>query len=432
MHHVDEHPLVVLHELKIRDLGQRQRRGVRGLYRYNRTAVLRVLDVAERRVIGTGNTLERVRHGGRNARGLGRNRHRACNAGKRVLHISGDADRCRVRVPPLGELVSVVNQFGHGVVAQHERKRRPLLVDLNLRVDERFDLHHAVITVLSRLPAHVRDGIECHFRRHILLDHHAPAAAAVVHAAVLAFPEPHKLVAETVAIVLLIITLVQAVGLALNALPVLAAEPLRVFADFGYRSAAHNDKVRLLLHVRIRRISEQNICVHHLLGTDFSLHTAQTGLLACVKVKIQCRVTIHAGVAQHHVVLTFQLGALHHAVNALLKDFRRILCLFIRQKRFNLLIHIVRDDLCHLVMYNRIQYVHRDRPQVLTLESFPLLSLHKVLALLDVLVQPNAGVVLYALLILGLYPISRERDFLLIHRSIPPARGRCRHSGADC
>ena len=62
MHHVDEHPLVVLNKLIICDLGQRKRRSVRGLYRYDRTAVLRILDVAERRVIGTGNTLERVRH----------------------------------------------------------------------------------------------------------------------------------------------------------------------------------------------------------------------------------------------------------------------------------------------------------------------------------------------------------------------------------
>ena len=253
-----------------------------------------------------------------------------------------------------------------------------------------------------------------------------------MHAAVLGLPEPHKLIAEIIAARLLVIALIQSVGLALNGFPFLAAEPLRVLADFRYRTAAHNDKVRLLLHVRIRRISEQNVRVHHLFGADFTLHTAQTGLLACVKPEIQCRVTVHAGVAQHHVVLTFQLGALHHAVNALLKDFRRKLGLFIRQKRFNLLIHIVRDDLRHLVMHDRIQYVHRDRTQVLALESFPLLPFHKVLALLDVLIQPDSGVVLYALLVLGLYSVSRERDFLLIHRSNPPARGRCRHSGADC
>ena len=91
---------------------------------------------------------------------------------------------------------------------------------------------------------------------------------------VLAFPEPHKLIAEAVAVILLVITLVQAVGLALNGLPFLAAEPFCVLADFGYRSAAHNDKVRLLLHVRIRRISEQNIRVHYLFGADFALHPA--------------------------------------------------------------------------------------------------------------------------------------------------------------
>ena len=62
MHHVDEHPLVVLDKLVICDLGQRKRRSVRGLHRYDCTAVLRILYVAERRVIGTGNTLERVRH----------------------------------------------------------------------------------------------------------------------------------------------------------------------------------------------------------------------------------------------------------------------------------------------------------------------------------------------------------------------------------
>ena len=132
------------------------------------------------------------------------------------------------------------------------------------------------------------------------------------------------------------------------------------------------------------------------------------------------------------MVLTFQLGTLHHAVNALLKDFRRILGLLIRKERLNLLIHIVRDDLRHLVMHDRIQYVHRDRTQVLALEAFPLFPFHKVLALLDVLVQAEAGVVLHALFVLGLHPVSRERGFLLIHRLIPPARGRCRHSAADC
>ena len=253
-----------------------------------------------------------------------------------------------------------------------------------------------------------------------------------MYPAVLRLPEPHKLVAETVAVILLVITLVQSIGLALNALPVLAAEPLCILADFGNRTAAHNDKVRLLLHVRIRRISEQNVRVHHLLGTDLTLHTAQTGLLACVKVKIQRRVTIYAGVAQDHVVHALDLRPLDYAINALLKDFRRKLCLFIRQKRFNFLIHIVRDDLCHLVMYDRVENVHRDRPQVLTLESFPLLPFHKVLALFYVLVQPDTGVVLHTFFVLGLHPVSRERDFLLIHRSNPPARGRCRHSGVDC
>ena len=132
------------------------------------------------------------------------------------------------------------------------------------------------------------------------------------------------------------------------------------------------------------------------------------------------------------MVLALELRPLHHAVNALFKDFRRILGLLIRKERLNLLIHIVRDDLRHLVMYDRIQDVHRDRTQVLTLESFPLLSLHKVLALFYVLVQPDTGVVLHTFFVLGLYPVGRERDFLLIHRSNPPARGRCRHSGGDC
>ena len=126
------------------------------------------------------------------------------------------------------------------------------------------------------------------------------------------------------------------------------------------------------------------------------------------------------------------LRPLDHAINALLKDFRRKLSLLIWQERLNLLIHIVRDDLRHLVMYNRIKHVHRNGPQVLALEALPLPALDEVLALLDVLVQAQPGVVLYALLILGLHPLGRERGFLLIHRLIPPARGRCRHSGADC
>ena len=130
-------------------------------------------------------------------------------------------------------------------------------------------------------------------------------------------------------------------------------------------------------------------------------------------------------------MLTFQFCSLNHTINALLKDFRRILGLLIRKERLNLLIHIVRDDLRHLVMYDRIQYIHRDRPQVLAFQSFPLLALDEVLALLDVLVQPDTGVVLHTFFVFGLYPVSRERDFLLIHRSNPPARGRCRHSGAD-
>ena len=132
------------------------------------------------------------------------------------------------------------------------------------------------------------------------------------------------------------------------------------------------------------------------------------------------------------MVLTFQLGTLHHAVNALLKDFRRILGLLIRKERLNLLINVIGNDLRNLVMHNRVEHVHRDRTQVLVFQSFPLLALDKILALLDVLVQPESGVVLYALLVLGLYPVSRERGFLLIHRSNPPARGRCRHSGTDC
>ena len=252
-----------------------------------------------------------------------------------------------------------------------------------------------------------------------------------MYPAVLGLPEPHKLISEVVAVGLLIVALVQAVGIALDALPLGTAEPFRVLTDFGYRSAAHNDKIRLLLHIAVRRISEQNVGVHRLFGADFALHPAQTGLLACVKVKIQRRVTVHASIAQNHVVLTFQLGALHNAVNALFEDFRRILGLLIRQERFNVLIHIVGNDLRDLVMYDRVKYIHRDRPQILGFQSFPLLALHKILALLDVLVQPNAGVVLHTFFVLGLYPVSRERDFLLIHRSNPPARGRFRHSRAD-
>lgn len=40
-----------------------------------------------------------------------------------------------------------------------------------------------------------------------------------------------------------------------------------------------------------------------LFGTDFALHPAKTRLLTCVKVKIQRRVIIYAGVAQHQMVL---------------------------------------------------------------------------------------------------------------------------------
>ena len=131
-------------------------------------------------------------------------------------------------------------------------------------------------------------------------------------------------------------------------------------------------------------------------------------------------------------MLTFQLGALHHAVNALLKDFRRILGLLVRKERLNLLINVIGNDLRNLVMHDRVEHVHRDRTQVLTLESFPLLALHEVLALLHIVVQVEVSVELHTFLILSLYPFRRERDFLLIHRSNPPARWRCHHSAADC
>ena len=198
-----------------------------------------------------------------------------------------------------------------------------------------------MIAVLARLPAHVRHRIQRHSSGHVRLDEHIAAAAAVVDLAVLALPEAHKLSAERVVLALPVVTLVQAVRVALDALPVLAAEPFRVASDLGHGSAADNDDVRLLLKGRVRWIAEQDVGVHHLLGADFALHAAEAGVFASVKVEIQCRISVYAGVAQDGVVHALELCPLDNAVNGLLEDLRGVLRLLVRQKRLNVLVDVV-------------------------------------------------------------------------------------------
>ena len=72
-------------------------------------------------------------------------------------------------------------------------------------------------------------------------------------------------------------------------------------------------------------------------------------------------------------------------------------------------------------MYDRVEYVHRDRPQSLDLQALPLPALDEVLALLDVLIEVQTVVELYTPVVLRTHARGRDRLSIRLHTD-PPDR----------
>ena len=121
------------------------------------------------------------------------------------------------------------------------------------------------------------------------------------------------------------------------------------------------------------------------------------------------------------MVHALELCPLDNAVNGLLEDLRGVLRLLVRQERLNVLVDVVRNDLRDLVMYDRVEYVHRDRPQSLGLQALPLPALDEVLAQLDVLIEVQTVVELHASVVFRTHARGCDRLSIRQHTD-PPDR----------